>query len=112
LHGRGATGETANAFDCRQTIRNLCVNGRDHRRAVGLRRIECALSRDSQEIARGVEVAAERTVETAKQVNLMGQATNDTRSSAATVKAVADDLGSVACRFRAHVFQFFERLSA
>ena len=51
-------------------------------------------------------------METAKQVNLMGQATNDTRSSAATVKAVADDLGSVASRIRAQVDQFFERLSA
>ena len=40
----------------------------------------------TQEIARGVEVAAERTVETANQVNLMGQATQDTRSSATTVK--------------------------
>jgi methyl-accepting chemotaxis protein len=66
----------------------------------------------TQEIARGVEVAAERTVETAKQVNLMGLATHDTRSSATTVKTVADDLGSVASRIRAQVDQFFERLSA
>lgn len=32
--------------------------------------------------------------------------------AAATVKAVADDLGSVASRIRAQVDQFFERLSA
>ena len=59
-----------------------------------------------------MEVAAERTVETANEVNLMGAATRDTRSSAATVKAVADDLGSVASRIRGQVDQFFERLSA
>ena len=59
-----------------------------------------------------MEVAAERTVETAREVNLMGTATHDTRSSAATVKAVADDLGSVASRIRAQVDEFFERLSA
>ncbi|HVQ79542.1 MAG: hypothetical protein WA756_24775 [Pseudolabrys sp.] len=51
-------------------------------------------------------------METAKQVNLMGLATHDTRSSATTVKTVADDLGSVASRIRAQVDQFFERLSA
>ena len=44
MHGREAAGETANAFDCRQTIRNLCVNGRDYCRAIGLRRSERALS--------------------------------------------------------------------
>ena len=59
-----------------------------------------------------MEVAAERTVETARVVNLMGTATQDTRSSATTVKSVADDLGSVASRIRAQVDQFFERLSA
>jgi hypothetical protein len=42
----------------------------------------------------------------------MGAATQDTRSSAAAVKAVADDLGSVASRIRAQDDQFFERLSA
>ena len=66
----------------------------------------------TQEIARGVEVAADRTVATAKEVNLMGAATHDTRSSAAAVKMVADDLSSVASRIRTQVDQFFERLSA
>ena len=66
----------------------------------------------TQEIARGVEVAADRTVATAKEVNLMGAATHDTRSSAAAVKMVADDLSSIASRIRTQVDQFFERLSA
>jgi len=66
----------------------------------------------TQEIARGVEVAADRTVATAKEVNLMGAATHDTRSSAAAVKMVADDLSSVASRIRTQVDQFFDRLSA
>ena len=66
----------------------------------------------TQEIARGVEVAADRTVATAKEVNLMGAATHDTRSSAAAVKMVADDLSSVAGRIRTQVDQFFDRLSA
>ena len=66
----------------------------------------------TQEIARGVEIAAKRTVETANEVNLMGAATQDTRASAATVKVVADDLGSVANRIRSQVDHFFQRLSA
>jgi methyl-accepting chemotaxis protein len=66
----------------------------------------------TQEIARGVEVAADRTVATAKEVNLMGAATHETRSSAAAVKMVADDLSSVASRIRTQVDQFFDRLSA
>jgi methyl-accepting chemotaxis protein len=66
----------------------------------------------TQEIARGVEIAAKRTVETANEVNLMGAATQDTRTSAATVKVVADDLGGVANRIRSQVDHFFQRLSA
>jgi hypothetical protein len=42
----------------------------------------------------------------------VGAATQDTRSSAAAVKSVADDLGGVANRIRSQVDQFFERLSA
>jgi len=64
------------------------------------------------EIARSVETAATRTVDTANEVNLVGTATQDTRASAAAVKIVADDLGSVAGRIRGQVDQFFERLSA
>jgi len=66
----------------------------------------------TQEIARSVEIAAKRTGETADEVGQVGAATADTRSSAAAVKAVADDLGSVAGRIRSQVDQFFERLSA
>jgi methyl-accepting chemotaxis protein len=59
-----------------------------------------------------VETAAQRTFETAEQVNLVEAATNDTRASATAVKIVADDLGQVAGRIRNQVDQFFERLSA
>ena len=44
------------------------------------------------EIARSVEIAAKRTVETADEVSLVGTATKRTRASASSVKAVADDL--------------------
>ena len=59
-----------------------------------------------------IDLAARRTAETANEVNLVGSATQDTRASAVAVKAVADDLGSVAGRIRGQVDQFFERLSA
>ncbi|HEY2757513.1 MAG TPA: methyl-accepting chemotaxis protein [Pseudolabrys sp.] len=66
----------------------------------------------TQEIARSVETAARRTAETAEEVNLVGAATQGTRDNAGGVKAIADDLGSVAGRIRSQVDQFFERLSA
>jgi methyl-accepting chemotaxis protein len=66
----------------------------------------------TSEIARSVETAARRTAETAEEVGFVGSATQDTRASAVAVKAVADDLGSVASRIRGQVDQFFERLSA
>ncbi len=64
------------------------------------------------EIARSVETAAKRTVETADEVNLVGTATQGTRASASSGKAVADDLGNVAGRIRGQVDAFFQRLSA
>ena len=64
------------------------------------------------EIARSVEIAAKRTVETADEVSLVGTATKGTRASASSVKAVADDLGSVAGHIRDQVDSFFARLSA
>jgi len=64
------------------------------------------------EIARSVEIAAKRTVETAAEVSLVGTATEGTRASASSVKAVADDLGSVAGHIRDQVDSFFARLSA
>ena len=66
----------------------------------------------TQEIARSVEIAAHRTIETASEVASVGTATQDTRTSAVAVKSVADDLGRVAGRIRAQVDEFFERLSA
>ena len=66
----------------------------------------------TQEIARSVEIAAQRTVETADEVSLVGAATGNTRASAEAVKTVADDLGGAAGRIRGQVDQFFERLSA
>ncbi len=64
------------------------------------------------EIARSVDIAAKRTIETAEEVVRVGDATDATRASAGAVKSVADDLGQVAFRIRAQVDQFFERLSA
>ena len=64
------------------------------------------------EIARSVEIAAKRTVETADEVSLVGAATEGTRASASSVKAVADDLGSVAGCIRDQLDSFFARLSA
>jgi methyl-accepting chemotaxis protein len=66
----------------------------------------------TQEIARAVDVAAQRTIETVDDVGLVGAATEDTHASANTVKTVADDLGRVAQRIRGQVDQFFDRLSA
>jgi len=64
------------------------------------------------EIARSVNTAAKRTVDTADEVGHVGTATDATRASATAVKTVADDLGQVAGRIRAQVDQFFGRLSA
>jgi methyl-accepting chemotaxis protein len=77
--------------------------------------IACAVDQQgaaTQEIARSVEVAARRTVETANEVSRVGTAASDTRASAKTVKAVADELEHVADSIRTQVDQFFQRLSA
>jgi methyl-accepting chemotaxis protein len=66
----------------------------------------------TQEIARSVETAAKRTTETAGEVALVGEAMTATRTSATTVKSVADDLGSVAGRLRGQVDAFFQKLRA
>jgi methyl-accepting chemotaxis protein len=66
----------------------------------------------TQEIARSVETAAKRTMETAEEVVRVGEATAATRESAMAVKTVADDLGAVAGRVRAQVDQFFAKLHA
>jgi methyl-accepting chemotaxis protein len=64
----------------------------------------------TQEIARSVETAAKRTSETAGEVERVGDATTATRTNAATVKTVADNLGTVAARIGSQVDQFFKRL--
>jgi methyl-accepting chemotaxis protein len=66
----------------------------------------------TQEIARSVEIAARRTTDTAGEVGRVGAATDATRTNAATVKSVAEDLGTVAARVRAQVDQFFATLRA
>lgn len=66
----------------------------------------------TQEIARSSETAARRTVETAEEVNRLGAATSDTRENAVSVKAVADDLGTVASRIRSQIDHFFQQLRA
>jgi methyl-accepting chemotaxis protein len=66
----------------------------------------------TQEIARSVEVAARRTTDTAGEVGRVGEATDATRTNAASVKSVAEDLGTVAARVRTQVDQFFATLRA
>ena len=66
----------------------------------------------TQEIARSVETAARRTIETAGEVERVGEATAATRDSAGSVKSVADDLGGVATRIRDQVEEFFQKLRA
>ncbi|MCC6775384.1 MAG: HAMP domain-containing protein [Hyphomicrobiales bacterium] len=66
----------------------------------------------TQEIARSVETAARRTIDTADEVVRVGEATAQTRDSAGAVKAVAGELGQVATRIRSQVDQFFAKLNA
>lgn len=66
----------------------------------------------TQEIARSVETAARRTVETAGEVGRVGEATAATRENASSVQSVAGDLGNVASRLRGQVDQFFAKLGA
>jgi methyl-accepting chemotaxis protein len=66
----------------------------------------------TQEIARSVEIAARRSSDTAGEVERVSEATDATRASAAAVKSVAGDLGTVASRVRAQVDQFFQKLRA
>jgi methyl-accepting chemotaxis protein len=66
----------------------------------------------TQEIARSVEVAACRTNDTVGEVVRVGEATENTRTSAASVKTVANDLAAAAGKIRAQVDQFFRKLRA
>jgi methyl-accepting chemotaxis protein len=64
----------------------------------------------TQEIARSVEVAARRTNDTTDEVVRVGEATENTRASATSVKSLADDLAAAAGQIRAQVDQFFSKL--
>jgi len=66
----------------------------------------------TQEIARSVEVAARRTNDTTDEVVRVGEATENTRASATSVKTLADDLAAAAGQIRAQVDQFFNKLRA
>jgi len=66
----------------------------------------------TQEIARSAETASRRTVETAGEVSRVSEATEATRKEAATVKSVADNLGTVARSIGRQVEGFFQRLRA
>jgi methyl-accepting chemotaxis protein len=66
----------------------------------------------TQEIARSVEVAACRTNDTVGEVVRVGEATENTRTSATSVKTVANDLAAAAGKIRAQVDQFFRKLRA
>ena len=100
-----------NKAAARKLLRKLLKNQGVHPESIvtdGLTSYGAATS----EIARSVDIAALRTVETANEVNLVGSATAETRASANAVKMVANDLGQVAGRIRGQVDQFFDRLSA
>lgn len=66
----------------------------------------------TQEIARSGAVAASRTNDTTDEVGRVGEATDNTRISAASVKTLADDLAAAAGKIRAQVDQFFHNLRA
>jgi methyl-accepting chemotaxis protein len=66
----------------------------------------------TQEIARSGAVAASRTNDTTAEVGRVGDATENTRISAASVKTLADDLAAAAGKIRTQVDQFFQNLRA
>jgi methyl-accepting chemotaxis protein len=66
----------------------------------------------TQEIARSVEVAAKRTIDTAEEVGRVGDATGATRTSVALVRSVAEELGGVARRIRNQIEDFSQKVRA
>jgi methyl-accepting chemotaxis protein len=66
----------------------------------------------TQEIARSAEVAASHTYHTAAEVAHVGEATENTRASAKSVKSLADDLAASATKIRNQVDEFFSKLRA
>jgi methyl-accepting chemotaxis protein len=63
-------------------------------------------------IARSAEIAADRTVASAGEVERVFQAATDTHASVTAVNGVADELGAFAIRIRDQIHQFFEHLHA
>jgi methyl-accepting chemotaxis protein len=61
----------------------------------------------TQEIARSVDIAALRTIETGNEMDRVNAATADTRTSAEAVRKVADDLGAIEAHIRGQVEEFF-----
>jgi methyl-accepting chemotaxis protein len=57
-------------------------------------------------------VAARRTQETASEVGRVSEATENTRTSAKSVKLLADDLAGSAAKIRGQVDGFFCKLRA
>ncbi|HML07713.1 MAG TPA: HAMP domain-containing methyl-accepting chemotaxis protein, partial [Xanthobacteraceae bacterium] len=66
----------------------------------------------TQEMARSGDVAASRTSDAAAEVVRVGEATENTRISAAAVKTLANDLAVVSGKIRTQVDQFFRSLRA
>jgi methyl-accepting chemotaxis protein len=66
----------------------------------------------TREIANGVETAAHKTGKIAEDIAHVGEATTETTRDAATMKGVADQLGTAAQQIRRQVDAFFERLRA
>jgi methyl-accepting chemotaxis protein len=66
----------------------------------------------TQEIARSVDVAAKRTLETAEEVTRVGDATENTRANVNTARSVAEELGAVAHRIRDQIDAFSQSLHA
>jgi methyl-accepting chemotaxis protein len=66
----------------------------------------------TQEIARSGGIAASRTDDTTAEVGRVGEATENTRMSAASVKTLANDLAAVAGKIRTQVDHFFQTLRA
>src|SRR5262249_3898600 len=66
----------------------------------------------TQEIARSVDVAANRTGNTAEAVSRGNDATENTRSNVIAVRAVAEELSGIAHRIRDQVEEFTLQLRA
>ena len=66
----------------------------------------------TQEIARSVDVAAKRTLETAEEVSRVGDATENTRTNVTAVRLVAEELGAVAHRIRDQIDALSQSLRA